>query len=213
MFDAVIFDLDGLLIDTESISLSAGPEACRALGFEVSPAFFETLVGIDDVTGFTMLSAHVGAPIDRDAINAEWDAACLRHFQKGIPLKPGVSDLLDHLDQRGTPRAIATSSTRPRATLKLSMSGLAARFTTVVSVDCIVNPKPAPDPYLHAAHLLGVDPRRCVAFDDSDTGVRSAHAAGMTVVQVPDIKPSSENLAHFTAQSLLDGARASGLLK
>ncbi|MHC0052381.1 HAD family hydrolase [Actibacterium sp. D379-3] len=212
MFDAVVFDLDGLLLDTESIAIAAGVAACRTLGHEVAPEFFHTLVGIDDTTSAALLSAHLGVALEAEAINAAWDKACAPLFAQGIPLKPGVTELLDLLDVMSLPRAIATSSRRASAQSKLQAAGLADRFTFVVSMDCIASPKPAPDPYLRAAALLDADPARCLAFEDSDTGVRAAVAAGMTVVQVPDMLPPATDHAHFRADTLMDGARACGLL-
>ena len=82
----------------------------------------------------------------------------------------------------------------------------------IVAVDCVANAKPAPDPYLHAASLLGMTPARCVAFEDSDPGTRATLAAGMTVVQVPNILPSRVDEVHFVAKNLIDGAKACGLM-
>ncbi|SMX45133.1 HAD family hydrolase [Actibacterium lipolyticum] len=212
MYDAVIFDMDGLLIDTESVALAAGVEACAALGYDVSLDFMHTLIGVDDKTGWARLTAHVGEALDIQQLNREWNRACDKRFADGIPQRPNVLQVLDHIDARALPKAIATSSRRARAIEKLAMAGLAGRFETLVGVDCVENPKPAPDPYLRAAALLGIAPDRCVAFEDSDTGVRAALAAGMTVVQVPDVVRSAENRAHHTADTLLEGAKACGLI-
>lgn len=211
MYDAVIFDLDGTLIDTEALAIPAGVEALATLGHTVSEDFLHSLVGIDDATGVALLSEHLGAPLTREEVNAAWDAAMASRMSGGIPLKPGATDLLDLVDALGLPKAIATSSRHPQAYIKLDHAGLSARFPHVVTFDCVASAKPAPDPYLRAAGLLGADPARCLAFEDSDTGARSAQAAGMKVVQVPDLLPASGGHAHYIARDLADGAAWAGL--
>ena len=211
-FDAVVFDLDGTLIDTESLCNVAGVEACANLGFPLSMAFFESLAGIDDRTRARLIEEHVGQPVEFAAFLAEWDRLCTLRFAQGIPLKAGAVELLDALDAAGVPVALATSSRRGPAEEKLAAIGLGHHFRTVVTFDDVAAPKPAPDPYLLAAERLGVAPARCLAFEDSETGARAAHAAGMTVVQVPDLHPTRGAHAHHVAETLLLGATAAGLL-
>jgi HAD superfamily hydrolase (TIGR01509 family) len=211
-FDAVIFDLDGTLIDTENLCNAAGVEACRLLGLPVGLPFFESLAGIHDDERVRLISAHVGASVDRDAFFLEWDRQCDIRFADGIPLKPGATELLGLLADMGLPLGLATSSRRQPAHDKLRLAGLAPWFQSVVTFDDVTRAKPAPDPYLLSAERLGADPARCVAFEDSETGARSAHAAGMTVVQVPDIHAATGNHAHHVSASLVEGARAAGLL-
>lgn len=211
-YDAVVFDLDGTLIDTESLCNAAGVEACAALGFPVSEAFFESLAGIDDRTRAQLIEEHVGATVELSAFLEEWDRLCLERFAEGIPLKAGVVELLERIAAAGIPLALATSSRRGPAEDKLRMAGLARHFRTVVTFDDVAAPKPAPDAYLLAAERLGVDPARTLAFEDSETGARAAHAAGMTVVQVPDLHPTKGAHAHHVAPSLLEGAAMAGLL-
>lgn len=211
-FDAVVFDLDGTLIDTESLCNDAGVEACARLGLPVSAAFFEGLAGIDDRTRVRLIEEHTGGTVDLAVFLAEWDRLCTERFQAGIPVKDGALALLDRLDAMGMPLALATSSRRGPAREKLDGSGLASRFRIVVTFDDVAAAKPAPDPYLLAAERLGVDPRRCLAFEDSDPGARSANAAGLTVVQVPDLHSTDGVHAHHVAATLLDGAAMAGLL-
>ena len=211
-YAAVIFDLDGTLIDTESLCNQTGVETCAALGLIVTLGFFETLAGIHDAERIRLLSDLTGVAIDPGQFNALWDEKTYARFADGIPLKPGVFDLLDQIRALSLPMAIATSSRRLPAATKIEVTGLRPYMTAVVSCDDIVQPKPAPDAYLHAAALLGVDPKTCLVFEDSEVGTRSAWDAGMTVVQVPDIHPASGTYAHFVAGSLLDGAKAAGLL-
>lgn len=211
-YTAVIFDLDGTLIDTETLCNQTGIDTCAALGLEVSLAFFETLAGIHDAERIRLLSELTGVAIDPDQFNALWDEKTYARFKDGIPLKPGVFDLLAQIRALGLPMAVATSSRRLPALTKLDVTGLGLWMQAVVSFDDIAQPKPAPDAYLHAAALLEVAPVDCLVFEDSEVGTKSAWDAGMTVVQVPDIHAASGKFAHFVAESLLEGARAAGLI-
>lgn len=211
-FAAVIFDLDGTLIDTETLCNQTGVETCAVLGLDVSLGFFETLAGIHDAERMRLLSDLTGVAIDPDQFYALWDKLTYARFKDGIPLKPGVFSLLAQIRALGLPMAVATSSRRLPALTKLDVTGLRPWMTAVVTFDDIAQPKPAPDAYLHAAALLGVAPVDCLAFEDSEVGARAAWEAGMTVVQVPDIHAASGRYAHFVAGSLLDGARAAGLV-
>jgi HAD superfamily hydrolase (TIGR01509 family) len=208
MFDAVIFDLDGTLVDTERLIHAAGIEAFAEQGVAVDPAFLHGLIGKDDVTGMSLISAAY-PHLDMATFDLASRAAVDRLLALGLPLKPGALDLLAAL---GQPRAIATSSTRRQADRKLAKSGLAGHFAHVIVFEDVARPKPAPDPYLLAAARLGVRPGRCVAFEDSETGAASARAAGMTVVQIPDMLPASGVHADLVAPDLLSGARGIGLI-
>jgi HAD superfamily hydrolase (TIGR01509 family) len=210
--DAVIFDLDGTLIDTEALCNLTGVEACRALGHEVSLDFFETLAGIHDVERARLIGEHVGAEIPLEPFYAEWDRLCSLRFREGIPLKPSAIRLLEAVADRGLPMAVATSSRSGPAREKIGIAGIAGFFREVITIDDVAAPKPAPEPYLLAAERLSIAPRRCIAFEDSETGAASAHAAGLTVVQVPDIHAATGRFAHHVAASLLEGARLAGLL-
>jgi HAD superfamily hydrolase (TIGR01509 family) len=210
---AVVFDLDGTLIDTENLFNTAGVAACASLGLPVDRAFFESLAGVHDVERARRISTHVGRDMDVQAFFDSWDARAHDLMARdGVPLKPGATDLLAHLHGLGLPLALCTSSRRGPALEKLSLSGLARWFSAVITVDDVAHAKPAPDPYLLACMRLGTTPAQTAAFEDSDTGAAAAMAAGLTVVQVPDIHPTDGRHAHLVAPDLISGARALGVI-
>lgn len=210
-FDAVIFDLDGTLVDTETLCNETGVAACETLGHPVSLAFFEALSGIDDVRRAQMISSETGRTVDKSAFFAEWDRRCIHRFKSGVPLKPGVPDLFEAIAARRIPMAICTSSRRNMAEAKIAASGLARFFAAIITVEDAGAPKPDPSPYRVAAAALGVMPVRCLAVEDSETGAASARAAGMTVVQVPDRHPVAGIHAHYVAATIAEGLDAVGL--
>ena len=209
MYDALLFDLDGTLIDTESLALAAGMLAFAEAGFPVEPDFMHGLIGVDQPTAGRIIQARHPS-LDLDHLNQLWNAGFRRQLDRGLTLKAGAAEILTlalHL-----PRALVTSSGRVEAHRKLGLAGLAQVFAEVVTLEDVTRPKPAPDPYLLAARMLGVAPARCLVFEDSETGAEAAHRAGCVVVQVPDVVPSQGRWAHHLAADLLSGARAAGLI-
>lgn len=207
-FAAVVFDLDGTLLDTEAIGHAAGTAAFAAQGVAVDAGFLHGLVGVDDRTNAARVAAAF-PELDFARFTRDWMAEVLARQENGIPLKPFAAEVLGRIT---LPKALATSSQRASAHRKLAITGLATHFAHVVTFDDVERAKPAPDPYLRAAALMGVDPARCLAFEDSDPGAASARAAGFTVVQVPDLVATDGRHAHHLAPDLMAGARMAGLI-
>jgi HAD superfamily hydrolase (TIGR01509 family) len=208
---AVVFDMDGLLFDTEALYQEAILLAAAEGGHEVAIEIFKRIVGVPWTQSRAMLLSHFGETFPVDAFQETW----VRHFwviaETRLELKPGVLELLDTLDGLRLPRAIATSSSRRTVERHLTAHHLLGRFNEIVGHGDYERGKPAPDPFLRAAERLGVDPQSCLAMEDSHNGVRSASAAGMMTVMVPDLlEPTDEirGLCSFVARDLHEVRRS-----
>ncbi len=204
--DAVVFDMDGLMIDSERVSIACWSQAAREQALPFTEDFWLGLVGLGDRDCEQLLRQHV----DADQVAALF-ARCHDLYeartQQGLPLRPGIMEILQLLHAHGIPRAVATSTRQPRASRKLAAAGLLPFFEVVVTSSDVQHPKPAPDIYLLAAQRLGKAPSRCLALEDSPAGIRAAVGAGMTAIQVPDlVHPDAElrALGHRIVGSLLD---------
>ena len=190
----VVFDMDGLLIDTETVWRDVQLAEAQAQGLDLPLEVILSLIGKRWKVNRRILQDHFGPDFDVEAFAA---AASQRHAETcraGVTLKAGVVELLDLLDARGLPRAIATSSDRQVVVDRLGPNGLLARFHAVITNEDCIEGKPHPEPYLNAARALGLDPALCLALEDSHSGVRSAHAAGMMTVMVPDLMPATAEI-------------------
>jgi HAD superfamily hydrolase (TIGR01509 family) len=189
---AVVFDMDGLLVDTEVVYRDAMEEIVRGRGHEMSLDVFRQMIGLPD--NYDLLTGHYGADFPVAAFNDEVRALVEVRIAQGLDLKPGVHEILDHLDALDLPRAIATSSSHRAVGVHLAASGVIPRFHAIVAKGDYERGKPHPDPYLTAAARLGIDPRSCLALEDSHNGVRSAAGAGMMTVMVPDLLEPTEEM-------------------
>ncbi|MEA3542392.1 MAG: HAD family phosphatase [Pseudomonadota bacterium] len=199
---AVIFDMDGTLIDTEAAHRQAFVDTGNALGWPLSDALLLSMVGIHRDENQRMLADRLGPDFPLAQFYADSDALFEAAVDAGIPLRPGAELLLDHLAQAGIPMALATSTAAPFAQQRLARSGLLDYFDVIVTRSDVERPKPHPEPYLLAARRLGVDPAHIVAVEDSHAGVRSATAAGIATVMVPDLLPPTEELTLACAHVL-----------
>jgi HAD superfamily hydrolase (TIGR01509 family) len=184
---AVVFDMDGLLVDTETVFRDVMMEVSRRRGIHLPLEVFLRMVGLQNASSRLVALDHFGADFDYDGWMAEtWELAHAR-IEIGVVVKAGVVELLDYLEAAGIPRAVATSSGHPTVRRQLGPNGLEGRFQAVIAAGDYARGKPNPDPFLAAAERLGVDPASCLALEDSHNGVRAAHAAGMMTIMVPDL--------------------------
>jgi HAD superfamily hydrolase (TIGR01509 family) len=158
---------------------------------EVDDTLWLSMVGLHDAACAELLNGLLGAE-RAERLTLE----CKRRYdvllEEGLPLKAGARELLQDLFDFGVPLAVATSTRGQRARIKLARSGIDGYFSHVVTSSDVAHPKPAPDLYLLAADRLGIPPRECVALEDSEYGVRAASAAGLRVIQVPDLVPATD---------------------
>ncbi len=204
--EAVIFDMDGLMIDSERVSIACWSQVSAELGLSIEERFWLQLVGLGDRDCELLLREHIDAA-QMQALYTRCHDLYEARTQQGLPLRPGIMELLELLKQHDIPRAVATSTREPRASRKLAACGLLPYFASVVTSSDVSHPKPAPDIYLLAAAKLGKAPDRCLALEDSPAGTRAALAAGMTVIQVPDLvlpDDAQRALGHRIADSLMD---------
>ncbi len=191
---AVVLDMDGTLHDTEVAYHTALKAAVEAVGFSITDAFCHSLIGIPGPESDEILRAHLGPGFPF----AEYDRLYEQHvalsLAREIPLKPGARELLRALAERELKAAVATSASRRAAERHLALSGLRGHLNTIVTRDDVTRGKPHPDLFLHAAKLLEVPPRECLAVEDSFNGIRAAHAAGMMPVMVPDLLTPTDEI-------------------
>ncbi|MEE8079135.1 MAG: HAD family phosphatase [Pseudomonadales bacterium] len=205
---AVIFDMDGLLFDSERLARDAFVQACEQWGLQADMTAYMRCIGSTyEATQRILLEAY-GPEFPYADIERTWSGIYhARIHACPVPLKEGAVALLDHLRGAEIPTALATSTRRSTAVVKLEKAGLAGYFSHTICGGETPRGKPHPDPYMAAAAGLRLAPEQCWALEDSENGVRSALAAGCLVIQVPDLViPGAEMraLGHVIESSLLD---------
>jgi HAD superfamily hydrolase (TIGR01509 family) len=202
--DAVLLDMDGTLLDTESSYVSALTAVLDAFGYPDATATCHALIGIPGAECEALLRARYGENFPFTDVIEAFAVRSDEIFRTGLRLKPGTIELLDALREAGCPFAIVTSTSRPTAERHLTFGGIRARFDTLVTCDDVARGKPNPDIYLLAAAKLGVRPQACVAIEDSNPGIAAAFAAEMIPLMVPDIVPPTDQTRAKCAAVLPD---------
>ncbi len=194
--DAVVFDMDGVLVDSEHLWDEIREQLARERGGRWHERAQADMMGMSSPEWSTYMHDTIGLPESPEEINAEVVRRLLARYRESLPLLPGAVEAVQRLSARW-PLGLASSSNREVIDAVLSTAGIADRFQATVSSEEVERGKPAPDVYLEAARRLGVEPRRSAAVEDSRNGIRSARAAGMRVVAIPNPRypPGDDALA------------------
>ena len=200
MTDAVVFDLDGVIVDSEHVWDEVREELARERGGRWHPGAQRDMMGMSSTEWSRYMHDTIGLPEPPEEISAEVVRRLAARYREELPLVPGAAEAVRRLAAT-FPLGLASSSNREIIDLVLDLAGLAECFRATVSSEEVAHGKPAPDVYLEAAARLGVDPGACVAVEDSHNGIRSAKAAGMAVVAAPNLRypPGEDALAEADA--------------
>lgn len=207
-YQAAIFDMDGLLLDTERLYIELCSQLARDRGYEIPKAAFLEAIGRDDRDACRIFHRHLGEDFPIEVIRSHMPEAIQRYVEtKGAPIKLYATEILTQLHEAGIPIAIATSTAQDNARFRIQSAGWEALFETFAFGNEVQEGKPAPYIFLLAAQRLGADPSKCVVLEDSPYGIRAAHRAGMTPIWVPDLLtpegfPEEAAMAHCIVPSL-----------
>ena len=207
MIEAVVFDLDGVLLDSEQVWDEVREELVKERGGRWHDRAQTEMMGMSSIEWSRYMHDELGVPDPPEVISADVVRRLEEVYRKRLPLIDGAHEAVERLAARW-PLGLASSSNREVIDLVLDLSGLARFFRVTVSSEEVPRGKPEPDVYLEAARGLGVPPERCAAVEDSHNGIRSAKAAGMRVIAIPNqhYPPGEEGLtlADVTLSSLAE---------
>ena len=211
MVKGVISDMDGVILDSEKLYVRFWCEAGKFYGYPFEERHALSIRSMARPFAIERLQGFFGEDFDYDAVRNKRVELMDKYVeQNGIEAKPGAETLLRYLKEKGIKTALATATPADRAEKYLDMVGLLKYFDEICSARMVKNGKPAPDIYLYAAEKLGLPPCKCIALEDSQNGIRSAHAAGCKTIMVPDLdQPTQEikPLLFDTADGLKDVIR------
>jgi len=208
MIKGIVFDMDGLMFDTERVAMDGWDYAARELGIEIPREIQVKTLGLIEENTKQIFEDYMGENFDFYKAKELRISYVYSYIEKnGVPLKKGLIELLDYLKANKYAIAVATSTEEEKATYLLKKAGVYGYFNTVICGNMIEKGKPEPDIYLKASELLGVNPSECLALEDSINGILSADRAGMKPVMIPDIIQPDQNikkLLYAFLPSLLD---------
>ncbi len=204
-----VFDMDGLMIDTEKLYLLYWKKAAADFGYDMKDEHVYAIRSLARKYSIPMLKSFFGKDFPTEEVRARRTELINAHIEKnGIDLKKGLFELLNWLKDHGVKLAVATATPRERATLYLRKINALDLFDTVVCGDMIANGKPDPDIYLTAARELDLPPEQCAAFEDSPNGIKAAHAAGCHAIMIPDMTPPDDEITPLLSAVYPDLAQA-----
>lgn len=194
-FSGVIFDMDGLMFDTETLTYKLQKEIFDKKGIVYTLDWYKQTVGKRSEDILALFKELCGEDFDYEAFRAECREAYIDYTDRyGVPIKNGLFELLRYLREKGIKTALATSTTRRSAERTLRVSETLPYFDELVCAEDVSRGKPFPDPFLKAAEKLGVKPESCLSLEDSLNGIRSAYDAGTIAVMIPDLIPPTEEI-------------------
>lgn len=197
MVQAVIFDMDGLMFDTECVWSSLWEPVLKSFGLPLPEGLAEATCGTAGIQLKQIVGQYCGPDSDPDAILEKMWEEGDKVFAQGAPKKPGLDELLAWLQAQGIPMAVASSSKTHYIRQNLQVGGIERYFSAIVSGEMIEFSKPAPDIFLKAAELLNVDPHHTLVLEDSYNGVRAGRAGDFITVMVPDLRQPDAEMAHL----------------
>ncbi len=188
-----VFDMDGLMIDTETVAVRNWVKTGQAFGYDLDPAVIIAAAGTTREKTLEILADQYGGDFPCDKAFAFYSHLSDETYRtEGVAVKPGLAELLDFLDEKGVVKCVATSSARDNAAMKLARTRLTDRFAFFVCGDEVAHSKPAPDIFLQACDRGGVEPKDALVFEDSAHGLAAAVAAQIPCVVVPDLVPLTD---------------------
>lgn len=191
MIHGVLFDMDGLMFDTEAVGYRGWKEAGGQLGIEISDQVIAAFRGLGNCEKRLRFGELTGRPdLYEKALAIRVDYADRWICENGLPVKPGLKELMEFLKEKRIPAALATSTEREKAMTYLRMAGVEKYFSASVCGSEAGASKPAPDIFLKAAEKLGLPPKKCLVLEDSTNGLKAAKAAGCMAAVVPDLSPA-----------------------
>ena len=197
--NTVIFDMDGVILDSEKIVLYSWKKVAEQYDLPHIEETMKKCIGLNYDAANKVFTKEYNGKYDFDFLKPKTSAYYYHYVeQHGLPLKPGIRSLLCYLKEQNYKTAVASSTRIAVVEKEMQQTGLYDYFDRLVGGDMIKNSKPAPDIFLLAAKRLGVPPADCCVFEDSPNGIRAAHAAGMKPILIPDLMPVTEEIASLT---------------
>ena len=196
---AIIFDMDGVIFDTERAYLKCWQEVYKEHGYEITEEFYITLLGKDRPSIMNILYDTFGKDFKAEYMFNLCDLKLKECIErKEVPIKEGVLEIFDYLKKNGYKMALATSSPKPKLNMQLKIHNLEEVFDAIVCGDDVTVSKPNPEIFLKSAEKLGVSPDECIVIEDSPAGIMAGYNAGMTSFHVEDLKKADEEIIQYS---------------
>lgn len=201
---AIIFDMDGVIFDTEMIYLKVWSEVFEKYRYKMTKEIYASVLGTGRENVKKVFVNHFGSDLPIDDMYIEKDDNLAKEIEKGVPLKSGVYEILEYLKENDFKIALATSATSKRAFKQLKQANIENFFNAIVCRDEVRETKPNPDIFLKAADKLMVKPEQCIVIEDSSAGIEAAFNAGMLPIHVVDLKEADEKILSNSYKSFND---------